>query len=62
MDLWDAVDCQGEVTVGVREVRVDAGDPGCEPLTMLERDELIIGTVPQLNGGLDVGDVEAPRR
>ena len=60
MDLWNPT-VKGEVAVGLAEVRFDARDVLGEPFALLERDELVVRAMPELDRDPDVLERIAPR-
>ena len=49
-----------QVTVGVADVGLGTGNVRGEPFAMLDRDELILATMPDLYGHLHIQQIEAP--
>src|SRR5947199_67996 len=58
-EAWVGV--QGEVTVVVQQPGFHAGDAGGEPLTVAERDELVLAAVHQQDRDANGGQLEPPR-
>src|SRR5205823_3403844 len=62
VDAWDAVHQQCQVAVPVAEFALGGGDMVGQPPAMLLGHEAVVLPVPDLDRGLDRGELESPIR